>query len=97
MSSQQKILKNVDTLSQRDKVELDQLLTRFFVNCNIPFEIVENEHFIQLIRKHKPAYNLPHRTKLSTTLLDQEEARVSISTKLFQPNISVSLFRLTFK
>lgn len=76
LCSQPKIMKCIDTLNRSESDLLDQDLARFFINCNIPFEIVENKHFIRFIRRLKPAYNLPHRTKLSTKLLDQEEERV---------------------
>jgi hypothetical protein len=47
-------------------------LTKFFVCCGIPFWIVENPFFVNLIKNLCPGFQLPGRTTLSTTLINIE-------------------------
>ncbi|CAB4393267.1 unnamed protein product [Rhizophagus irregularis] len=46
--------------------------------CNIPFSIIENPWFIDLIKTLQPGYDPPSRQVLSGTLLESETSRVNI-------------------
>ena len=46
--------------------------------CNIPFCIIENPYFVDLIKTLQPGYDLPSRQVLSGTLLQAEAARVNV-------------------
>ncbi|CAB4384468.1 unnamed protein product [Rhizophagus irregularis] len=46
--------------------------------CNIPFSIIENPWFIDLIKTLQPGYDPPSRQVLSGTLLESEISRVNI-------------------
>lgn len=76
-SNQPKIKKSIDRMSKGEKSELDHELARFFFLCNIPFDTVEDDNFIRFVRKLKPSYEPPSRTKLATTLLDRQESKVT--------------------
>jgi hypothetical protein len=51
-------------------------LTKFFICCGIPFWIVENPFFVDFIKSLCPGFQLPKRTALSTTLVNNECAYV---------------------
>ncbi|GBC20004.2 ribonuclease H-like domain-containing protein [Rhizophagus irregularis DAOM 181602=DAOM 197198] len=46
--------------------------------CNIPFSIIENPWFIDLIKTLQPGYDPPSRQVLNGTLLESETSRVNI-------------------
>ncbi|CAB5193431.1 unnamed protein product [Rhizophagus irregularis] len=46
--------------------------------CNIPFSIIENPWFIDLIKTLQPGYDLPPRQVLSGTLLESETSHINI-------------------
>lgn len=46
-------------------------MVKCIFGCNIPFSIVESDHFKELIAKFRPAYKLPTRKTIATKLLDQ--------------------------
>ncbi|CAB5127051.1 unnamed protein product [Rhizophagus irregularis] len=51
--------------------EIHRSITKAFVMCNIPFSIIENPWFIDLIKTLQPGYDPPSRQVLSGTLLGQ--------------------------
>ena len=53
-------------------------ITKAFVMCNIPFCVIENPYFVDLIKTLQPGYDLPSRQVLSGTLLQAEAARVNV-------------------
>jgi len=57
---------------------INYIITKTFVMCNIPFSIVENPWFIDLIKSLQPGYDLPSRRILSGSLLEAEVARINI-------------------
>ena len=53
-------------------------IMKAFVMCNIPFCVIENSYFVDLIKTLQPGYDLPSRQVLSGTLLQAEAARVNV-------------------
>jgi len=58
--------------------EIDRSITKAFVMSNIPFNIVENPWFIDLMKTLQPGYNPPSRKVLSGTLLEAETSRINL-------------------
>ena len=58
--------------------EIDCAITKAFVMCNIPFNVVENPWFLDLLKTLQPGYDAPSRRVLSGSLLQAELARVNI-------------------
>src|SRR5256886_6086375 len=50
-------------------------ITKAFVMCNIPFSVIKNPYFVDLIKTLQPGYDPPSRQVLSGTLLQAEVAR----------------------
>jgi len=46
--------------------------------CNIPFSVIENPYFVDLIKTLQSGYDPPSRQVLSGTLLQAEVARVNV-------------------
>ena len=46
--------------------------------CNIPFSVIENSYFVDLIKTLQPGYDPPSRQILSGILLQAEVARVNV-------------------
>jgi hypothetical protein len=64
---------------EKGKIEdINHIITKTFVMCNIPFSTVENPWFIDLIKSLQPRYDLPSRRILSGSLLEAEVARINI-------------------
>ena len=62
------LLLGQDTLiNQR---EIDQVLADMFFSCNIPFLTFESVYFKRFVNLLNPAYKIPSRRTLSTSLLD---------------------------
>lgn len=57
-------------MSASDSQELDKLLSQFFFGCNIPFRIVDSDHFKRFIKKLNPLYKPPTRKTLSNKILN---------------------------
>jgi hypothetical protein len=71
------ILSNfVDKISVNEQNDIWKLLAITIFKNNIPFSIVENEEFVQLFKKVRPALKLPKRQTISGPLLDEEYERV---------------------
>ena len=58
--------------------EIDKSITKAFIMANIPFNIIENPWFIDLIRTLEPGYNVPSRQILGGSLLEAESSRVGM-------------------
>jgi hypothetical protein len=58
--------------------EIDSILLKTFVCCNIAFNIVENPFFIELLKALCTGYNPPSRRKLATELLEKEVIRINL-------------------
>jgi len=64
---------------EKGKIEdINRIITKTFVMCNIPFSTIENPWFIDLIKSLQPGYDLPSRRILSGSLLEAEVARINI-------------------
>ena len=57
---------------------IDRAVTKAFVMCNVPFSIIENPWFIDMIKTLQPSYVPPTRQVLSRTLLEAELSCVNI-------------------
>ena len=58
--------------------DINRMITKIFVMCNIPFSIVKNPWFINLIKSLQPGYNPSLYHTLSKSLLKAEVVRVNI-------------------
>ncbi|GET66710.1 ribonuclease H-like domain-containing protein [Rhizophagus irregularis DAOM 181602=DAOM 197198] len=57
--------------------ELDRVITKAYVMCNIPFSTIDNPWFIDMIKALEPGYDPPSRRVLNGTLLEAELSRVN--------------------
>jgi len=57
--------------------DINWALVKAFVVCGIPFHIIENPFFVELLKTLRPAYEPPSRDILSGCLLAQETAFVN--------------------
>lgn len=57
--------------------DINRALVKSFVVCGIPFSIVENPFFVELLKTLRPAYEPPSKDILSGCLLAQETAFVN--------------------
>jgi hypothetical protein len=55
----------------------NQALTRFFVCCGVPLQIVSNPFFVDFIKNLCPGYKLPDRITFSNSWINQELANVT--------------------
>lgn len=58
--------------------ELDRVVTKAFIMANIPFNVIENPWFVNMIRTLQPGYNTPSRQVLGGSLLEAELSRTNI-------------------
>jgi len=58
-----------NNISDKDQIRINKTLMKFFCGCNVPFETVESDHFINLLKILRPAYKPPTKEMLSTSLL----------------------------
>lgn len=83
----------IDTVSDKKVNEFHKKLSSFFFGCNIPFNVIQSDHFKDLIKFLRSAYalHLPKRKALSTTLLEKEYERCVILSKELIDSESVLL------
>jgi hypothetical protein len=55
---------------------IDKALLNAFVCCEIPFKVIENPFFLELLKILQPLYNPPTRQRLSDSLLKYESGRI---------------------
>lgn len=60
------------TISDDKQRRCTHALTKFFVCCGIPFWILENPFFVNFIKSLCSSFQLPGRTALSTSLINNE-------------------------
>ena len=53
-------------------------MLRAFVMCGIPFRVIENPYFINMLKNIRLNYNLPSQKCLFTNLLHEEAAQMEI-------------------
>src|SRR6266498_4783454 len=58
--------------------EIDRTMTKTFVMANIPFSVIKNPWFVNLIKILQPAYDVPSCQMLGGILLQAELARTNI-------------------
>ena len=58
--------------------EIDKSITTAFIMANIPFNVIENPWFIDLVKTLEPGYNVPSRQILGGSLLEAELSRVGM-------------------
>jgi hypothetical protein len=76
---QTKITSKFESTAEIDSVKAqrcNRALTRFFICCGIPFKIVSNPFFIDLIKCLCPSYQLPNRVTFAGTWVNQELSQV---------------------
>ena len=57
---------------------VDRTITKAFVMSNIPFSVIENPWFIDMLKTLQPGYDPPSRQVLSGTLLQAELSRINV-------------------
>lgn len=83
------MLRFVDVMTQQQAKQIYAAITMFIVCCALPFAIVENKYFKELLRTLRPAFidqgHLKSRTRFSRTgLKDLYDATVDRIKSLFQ-------------
>jgi hypothetical protein len=64
-------------LSEDRAHEIDRACVKAFVVCGIPWHVIENPFFIELLKTLRPGYTPPSREVLSGKLLSQETAVIN--------------------
>lgn len=74
----QKIAKipTIEQILQDDKEQLDELLAMFAFSFKEPLALMDNPNFINLVQALRPAYKIPSKKKLCTSLLYKCHKRV---------------------
>ena len=70
-----------EELSDERVALIDRSILKAFVMCAIPFRIIENPYFINVLKNLQPNYNSPSRERLATDLLSEESIRTEIKIK----------------
>lgn len=60
-----------DRITSKEQENLNMALCEFMFGCNIPFSVVESDHFKKFVKLLRPSYKLPTRKTLSSTLLSK--------------------------
>jgi hypothetical protein len=68
-----------DDLTAEQIAFIDRLILRTFIMCGIPFRVVENPYFINILKNLRLTYNPPSRERLSTNLLSEESIKIDIN------------------
>jgi hypothetical protein len=69
---------NDNELSAEQTALIDRSVLKAFAMCGIPFQVVENPYFINMLKNIRSNYSPPSRERLSTNLLHEEAIRVDI-------------------
>jgi|tagenome__1003787_1003787.scaffolds.fasta_scaffold20710660_1 hypothetical protein len=78
---------------------IDRSILKAFVVCGLPFHIIENPYFINMIKNLRSNYNPPTREILSNKLLPEETIRVELKIKnsLEQSNnLTLGIIKIIF-
>ncbi|XP_077282358.1 uncharacterized protein LOC143908538 [Temnothorax americanus] len=59
----------LDKISDKDEVRINEAFMKFFCGCNVPFEAVESDHFLNLMKTMRPAYKPPTKEMLKNSFL----------------------------
>lgn len=74
--------RNIDSesniLSEEQTALIDRSMLKAFVMCGLPFQIIENPYFINMMRNLRSNYKPPSRERLSNNLLNEEAIRTEI-------------------
>lgn len=70
-----------EELSEERVALIDRSILKAFVMCAIPFRIIENPYFINVLKNLQPNYSPPSRERLTTNLLSEESIRTEIKIK----------------
>ena len=57
---------------------IDRSVLKAFVMCGIPFRVIENPYYVNMLKNLHPNYNPPSRERLSNNLLSEECIRVEM-------------------
>ena len=57
---------------------IDRSVLKAFVMCGIPFRVIENPYYVNMLKNLQPNYNPPSRERLSNNLLSEECIRVEM-------------------
>lgn len=80
------------TLTTERLDAINTSLIRAFIVCNLPFHLIMNPYFIDLLQQLRPAYKPPSRQVLSGRLLDSQVVKVNQKLyQLFENNKNLTL------
>lgn len=87
--------KHVPHVDVEDKEyeDIDEAVAAFFFGCNIPFDVVESEHFKKLVDILRPSYSPPDKESLSNMLLQKTHKRLLLTQTDFSESDGVLLMR----
>src|SRR6266498_1122163 len=69
---------NNNELSSKQTALIDRSVLKAFTICEIPFQIVENSYFINMLKNIRSNYNPPSRECLSANLLHEKAIQMDI-------------------
>ncbi|CAG8823040.1 11311_t:CDS:1, partial [Dentiscutata erythropus] len=67
----------VEPVSEDCRRELNRALIKAFICCGIPWIVIDNSFFINLLKLLEPGYTPLHKDTLANRLLDEELAIVT--------------------
>jgi len=70
--------KSIRPVTLQHSQDITKALLKAFVCCGIPFAIIDNPFFRDLLQLLEPGYTPPHRDTLSNKCLDEEIARITV-------------------
>jgi hypothetical protein len=88
---------NEEELSEERAALIDRSILKVFVMCAIPFRIIENPYFINVLKNLQPNYNSPSRERLTTDLLSEESIRTEIKINNYiekEENLTLSIKKI---
>lgn len=66
----------IDSVSPKEQEQINILLSKLFFACNIPFEVVESNHFINFVKSLRPSYTIPKLEDLCTVMLNDLHEKI---------------------
>lgn len=81
----------MDTVNTIQKERIDSALAKFIFGCNVPFSVIDSNHFKSFIKEIRPAYKAPCSKTMSTTLLNKLHSEIENNDKMHIGKESVLL------
>lgn len=88
--------KSNDPISDERQAQINQILLRAFICCGIPWAVIDNPFFRDLLTALEPGYIPPSRKTLSERILNEEAAKIDIRTQNHlkkAENLTLSMYK----